>query len=112
MGTKNDFLKVLQTAQITQADLDNAIITNVGGSLKPLSPAQRASVSMRQTLYGITYEDRAERREWKLSMTLKDLEEARVKLIEFAKKAGFATLVPKELYKVEGLTFEKVELPF
>lgn len=112
MGTKNDFLKVLKNAQITQADLDNAIITNVGGSLKPLSPAQRASVSMRQTLYGITYEDRAERREWELSMTLKDLEEARVKLIEFAKKAGFATLVPKELYKAEGLTFEKVELPF
>ncbi len=111
-GTFADFLKVLKEAKLTQEDLDNAIITSVGGSLKPNSPSQMAIIAMRQHLYGISVEDREKRREYELSLTLSDIDNARERLILSAKEAGKATLVSSPLYEKEGLSYKKIELPF
>lgn len=111
-GTFDDFIKVLTEAKIGQDDLESAIITSVGGSLKPLSPSQMASTAFRQYLYGITVEDREKRRGYELSLTLDEIEEARLRVIKASREGSKATLVSSALYEKEELKFKKIELPF
>jgi Predicted Zn-dependent peptidases, insulinase-like len=111
-GTWEDFLSVLKEAPVTQEDLDNAVITAVGASIKPLSPSAKATASIRNRLTGVSDELRRKKREWDLEMSLLDLEEARDRLLKYSEKASFATLVPSAVYEKEQLSMERVQLPF
>ncbi len=111
-GTFDDFIRVLKEAKISQDDLENAIITSVGGSLKPSSPSQMALTAFRQYLYGITVEDREKRRSYELSLTLDDIERARGRVLKASQESSKATLVSSSLYEKEGLKFKKIDLPF
>lgn len=112
LGTRKDFVSVLKDAVLLQEDLDNAIISRVGDSLKPVSMAMRALTSIRHSLYDISDEDRQNIREWELGMDLSSLERARLRLVDNLEDNVFVTLTSSESYKKEKLSIKRIELPF
>lgn len=105
------FKSALENATIDEESLKMAKLQALGKTLRPLSPAAKGLVSLRRICYNITDEMRKERRALLAEVELKDVEQARARLLSQFIAAPYASIAPSVLYEKEKIDLYISALP-
>lgn len=95
--------RAMEETVLTQEALDNCRLIRLGRLLKPLSPAQKATLSLRRHMYGIDDDMRRLRRQYLKSMTLEEVLAAKDRFLSRLDDASLATLCSRQLFSKEGI---------
>lgn len=108
-----DLMKsALEDVEITGDAVENCKMIRLGRLLKPLSPSQKANLSLRRHIYKISDEMRSRRREYMKDISTGEVEAAKERLLSAFDDASAATLAPLSLFRKEGLkTVDERQLP-
>ena len=93
----------MEETVLTQEALDNCRLIRLGRLLKPLSPAQKATLSLRRHMYGIDDDMRRLRRHHLKSMTLEEVLAAKDRFLSRLDDASLATLCSRQLFSKESI---------
>lgn len=95
--------RAMEEVEITDETVDNCKMIRLGRLLRPLSPSQKATLSLRRYMYRIDDDMRRLRREYMRSVTCAEVEEARARLLSRFDDACMATLCSRSLFSKEGV---------
>ncbi|MBN2050883.1 MAG: insulinase family protein [Spirochaetales bacterium] len=90
-------LEIAASGNLTEEDLEKAVITAVGRELRPLSPGEESITGLRRSLYGITDELRLEKHRKMLQMDTVKLKRAAEGLLENYRQGTRAVLGGRSL---------------
>lgn len=89
-------LQWIATGEVSQEEIDLAIITLVGHELRPFSPAEEGSIGLRRHLSGITDELRQKKRQYLMAVTPEDLKKTAEMLLSHWENASIVVMASKE----------------
>jgi hypothetical protein len=116
LNAYRESLELMATGDIPDDELDLAIIGVTGHHIRPMSPAQKAIISLRRVLYGITDEMRAANHATLLATTGRSVREAADRLRQSMAQSCIAVVggrnaVDAAATAVPGLGDHRVDLP-
>lgn len=109
-------LEWMAAGNITQEEVDLAIISVIGKELKPLTPMEKSIIGHRRSLLGITKELRQHKRENILKLSKQDIMDFAAAVLHFWDESSIAILSSKEALleaskDLEGLEDNLINLP-
>ncbi|OQY39294.1 MAG: hypothetical protein B6229_04135 [Spirochaetaceae bacterium 4572_7] len=109
-------LEWVAAGNITQDNIDMALISVIGKELKPLMPFEKSIVGMRRILLGITDSVRKSKRHYLMEVDTKILEDFAAAILHHFDDRSIVILSSKEALDgastvLEGLTENRVDLP-
>ena len=112
-ATISDFLTSPESVNVSDENLEDAVIGILARDLRPMSPAVRSLVDIRRMLYRISDSDRERKKNEVLSLTKKDVEKGGEAIAENLRNGAYriAVIGDRKALESSSLNWEMESLP-
>ena len=112
-STISDFLTSPESVNVSDENLEDAVIGILARDLRPMSPAVRSLVDIRRMLYRISDSDRERKKNEVLSLTKKDVEKGGEAIAENLRNGAYriAVIGDRKALESSSLNWEMESLP-